>query len=336
MKHYISVVMMTILSVMSVFASSSFNGSCFSKEEAIKDIYRKTDPKVVAVDEIDWSFKTYKFDDNYDYVEHDLQKIAEEMVPEEYLDTFNHYTEMGTLEETINMRIHILSLGLVESEWTAIVSDKNKNGTYDIGYLQLNSANRKNDLFLWKFAPKKSDNFNYDKSDEMEYCMIMCIKFYKALYKLYGNDACYCYNAGEGNYLNNTIPASTIRYQRKISVAISNIAEALEKQKEHRRRDELNTQLCDIVHTTDVIQMTEAVLLKNRSYYPTQTAFQKSSDAVLLFDRKRLLATQNAIISLNIQVVINPDYVYVGEYMKNTGAKAPVFLHKPTGKTVYC
>lgn len=281
-------------------------------------------------DSFDFSIKG-----SHEHVENDLQSIVETMVPRKYVNTFNHYTTMPTLEDTINLRIHILAIGQIESEWTPAVSGINENGSYDIGYLQLNSYNLKNDLFLWKFSPKESDGFNYDTSDNMERYMIMCIKLYKSLYKSYGNDACYCYNGGEGRYLNNKIPTSTYGYQRRMSKEITIIVDKLEEKANIHVKLELAENLKKI-GTFNLDYLAKLVLNKcstTRLDLGLQyQSFNKPQD--MLFDKRRVFAIQNAIYSTRLQV--NKNYVFVGDYMKNTGAIAPVFLHRPSGKILYC
>lgn len=281
-------------------------------------------------DSFDFSIKG-----SYEHVENDLQSIVETMVPRKYVDTFNHYTTMPTLEDTINLRIHILAIGQIESEWTPAVSGINENGSYDIGYLQLNSYNLKNDLFLWKFSPKESDGFNYNASDNMERYMIMCIKLYKSLYKSYGNDACYCYNGGEGRYLNDRIPASTYGYQRRMSKEITIIVDKLEEKANIHVKLELAENLKKI-GTFNLDYLAKLVLNKcstTRLDLGLQyRSFNKPQD--MLFDKRRVFAIQNAIYSTRLQ--INKNYVFIGDYVKNTGAVAPVFLHRPSGKILYC
>ena len=281
-------------------------------------------------DSFDFSIKG-----SHEHVENDLQSIVETMVPRKYVNTFNHYTTMPTLEDTINLRIHILAIGQIESEWTPAVSGINENGSYDIGYLQLNSYNLKNDLFLWKFSPKESDGFNYNVSDNMERYMIMCIKLYKALYKSYGNDACYCYNGGEGRYLNNKIPTSTYGYQRRMSKEITTIVDKLEEKANIHIKLELAENLKKI-GTFNLDYLAKLVLNKcstTRLDLGLQyRSFNKPQD--MLFDKRRVFAIQSAIYSTRLQV--NKNYVFIGDYMKNTGAIAPVFLHRPSGKILYC
>lgn len=281
-------------------------------------------------DSFDFSIKG-----SHEHVENDLQSIVETMVPRKYINTFNHYTTMPTLEDTINLRIHILAIGQIESEWTPAVSGINENGSYDIGYLQLNSYNLKDDLFLWKFSPKKSDGFNYNASDDMEKYMIMCIKLYKALYKSYGNDACYCYNGGEGRYLNDKIPASTYGYQRRMSKEITTIVNELEEKANNHVKLELAENLKKI-STFNLEYLAELALNKcdvTRLDLGLQyQSFNKPQD--MLFDKKRVFAIQSAIYLTRLQ--INKNYVFIGDYVKNTGAVAPVFLHRPSGKILYC
>lgn len=284
-------------------------------------------------------FDSFNFSikESHEHVENDLQSIVETMVPRKYVDTFNHYTTMPTLEDTINLRIHILAIGQIESEWTPIVSGINENGSYDIGYLQLNSYNLKDDLFLWKFSPKKSDGFNYNADDNMERYMIMCIKLYKTLYKSYGNDACYCYNGGEGRYLKNRIPASTYGYQRRMSKEITTIVDKLEEKANLRVK--LKLELVENLKKINAFNLEYLANLALDKCNITRLdlglqyqSFNKPQD--MLFDKRRVFAIQNAIYLTRLQV--NKNYVFIGDYMKNTGAVAPVFLHRPSGKILYC
>ena len=335
MKHYISLLVSIMLSFAPAFASISLiDESEYSMNSTLNKLYGTVDYKSVEAEKQDWSFKQFAFTEDYLYAERDMQEIVEEVVPSKYVDTFNHYTKMDTLEETINLRIHILSIGIIESEWKPIISKKNANGSRDYGYLQLNSYNLKNDLFLWKFSPKTSDGFNYDNTDKLECYLIMCIKLYKSLYSKYNNDACYCYNGGETRYLANNIPSSTILYQRKMSIAVDDIISCLENKREEHRR-ELALQYikrivmrngCDIQHSciintsSTVIDVTPLLFENNNKEYA--------------FDKKRFWITQLIISKVKLQ--LNTNYVYVGEYIKNTGDKAPVFLHRLTGKIIYC
>ena len=62
--------------------------------------------------------------------------------------------------------------------------------------------------------------------------------------------------------------------------------------------------------------------------------FLENNNKEYAFDKKRFWITQLIISKVKLQ--LNTNYVYVGEYIKNTGDKAPVFLHRLTGKIIYC
>lgn len=162
---------------------------------------------------------SFKSIDNFNEVTKiDINTVVRQYVPAKYVEAFNSATICENDElATANMRLQILAIGYHESGWTKTVCDKpNKDGSLDIGYLQLNSKNIKNRWFMERFGP------DYDTSDDLECYLVTCINLYKALYSLYGEDAVYAYNAGETRYLRyksgkSSLPRSTFSYKRWVS-----------------------------------------------------------------------------------------------------------------------
>ena len=162
---------------------------------------------------------SFKSIDNFNEVTKiDINKVVRQYVPSKYVKAFNNATIYeGDELATANMRLQILAIGYYESGWVKTICDKpNKDGSLDIGYLQLNSKNIKNKWFMERFGP------DYVTSDELECYLVTCINLYKALYSLYGEDAVYAYNAGETRYLKyksgkGTLPSSTFVYKKWVS-----------------------------------------------------------------------------------------------------------------------
>lgn len=280
------------------------------------------------------TFKKVNYDnDDPKKIERDLQKIIDRLVPVKYHNAFNYYTTLDNLNDTIDLRIQLLATGWVESEWTPATSKLNKDGSYDIGYLQLNSKNIADSLFNWKFEPKYTDKYNYDRSDIYEKYLIMCIKLYKSLYLKYGDEACYSYNGGEGNYLNNTIPVSTYNYRNNISREVDNLIDELATITVERKVEESH------LHST-LIKTVEHTVMCKKSKFDMHSesdsySFLEKANTSCVIDDKRLFKRIRSVLAAN-KVQVNMEYVYVGTYKKNTGDNAPVFLHRLTGKLLYC
>ena len=164
------------------------------------------------------SFKTINSFDNF--TSSDIDAIVGRYVPEDYRSAFYHYTDLGDKLSTANLRLQILAIGKHESGWKNVISKPNKNGTRDIGYLQLNSANLNNSWFMSRFGPESGSDYGKDLA---EIALITCINYYKTLYASYGEDAVYCYNAGEGRYKKGSLPDSTIAYKRIVGKYLSGI-----------------------------------------------------------------------------------------------------------------
>ena len=314
MKHFVSFV------VAALFAIAPCNSMVAS--------YRDTDYETGRVSK----FNVTNIDEDYRiYIERDLHELAAEYVPEKYIPAFEHYTRCSTIEETVDLRLHILAVGKEESDWTPAIGAINKDGSVDIGFMQLNSNNIKNRWFNTLYGPSESDGFAYDKSDKMERYLIMCIKFYKALYNKYGDDACYSYNCGERNYREGTIPIITVIYSRKIKVRVNKLVAELEaKQNDHidevkslKRKYEFAEFLKKHFGSPDEVRYTELP----RVWITNEIA--------VMYNKRRVLSTAVTIAKLG-SPEINMSYIFVGMYERDTGDKAPVFLNRHTGKLEYC
>ena len=194
------------------------------------------------------SFKSIKSFDEVALI--DINTVVRQYVPSKYVKAFNQATicEDGELA-TANMRLQILAIGYYESGWTKTICDKpNRDGSLDIGYLQLNSKNIKNEWFMERFGP------DYETSDELECYLVTCINLYKALYSLYGEDAVYAYNAGETRYLRyksgkSSLPKSTFTYKKWVSKYTKDIFEEMCQAKVER--EEMIANLRSTIHNID-------------------------------------------------------------------------------------
>lgn len=110
-------------------------------------------------------------------------------IPKEYANAFLYYTQ-----DKREMRMYFYSLMVHESCNFRYFVNKNKNGTYDYGPSQLNSANIKSEYFRNKYNPTDESKIT------SRYCfyMVMSINLYYDLLNRYGYDyAYYAYNGGE-------------------------------------------------------------------------------------------------------------------------------------------
>jgi hypothetical protein len=122
-------------------------------------------------------------------------------------------------EDPALLRIQLLAIGKLESDWVKTRSDNmNKNGTHDLGYLMLNSNNIKNNGFMNQFGPIDE----YPAKDAVELYLITCIRYYQYLCKRYGyENGATIYNAGEAQYARRSIPASTRYYVSRVNKYIT-------------------------------------------------------------------------------------------------------------------
>jgi hypothetical protein len=171
----------------------------------------------------------------FQYTAQDVIQLAYKTVPEEYIDAFLYYSDAGLEDKTNILRIYLLGIGEHESGWEAVRStNKNKNGSYDYGFLMLNEYNIKNPVFMENYAP----HGDFIVKDDIELWLITCIKFFKSLFLRYGCNGVYAYNAGERKLIEWDIPDSTYLYKHRVSVCVGEFIEELRiLSKENRARE---------------------------------------------------------------------------------------------------
>jgi hypothetical protein len=166
------------------------------------------------------------------FEDEDIIELIENTVPSDYVDAFIYYSQLDNREETAIFRLYLLGLGQHESGWIKLRSNKkNKNGTFDHGYLMLNEANIYNNQFMRVYGPVKE----FEAQDWIEKYLITCIRFFKYLYLKYGCDALYAYNAGETSYSSGNIPKSTYIYKYRIKCYVDGFTDSLYEIAERNR-----------------------------------------------------------------------------------------------------
>lgn len=258
----------------------------------------------------------------------DLDVIVRKYVPTKYINTFMYYTEGKSENDTLNLRIQILALGSLETGWKPLVSKQNKNGSYDKGYLQLNSYNINNRWFMDRFGPKHTDIYKYDTTDEDELYLITCINFYKALRNIYGDDAAYCYNCGEMRYKRGQIPTSSYNYKKKMSNYVTSIISEIEEVKQERIDFE------NSLFKTVNVQYTFVNEGWSVKYYVTD--YQEG--VMTIYEFKRVIKKNDEEDIFQILKKYsrpNNKYTFVG-YIKKTGARTPVFKNIKTKALIIC
>lgn len=147
------------------------------------------------------------------YSSDDVVSIVKRTVPYSVQKTFIEYTKTDDQYLTDTIRMNLLAIGKKESDWTATRSSKkNRDGTYDYGYLMLNENNISDPTFKKYFFPETE---KYVRTNNQLY-LAVCINYYKYLYNQYGCDASYAYNAGERAYIRGKLPKSTVVYKKDI------------------------------------------------------------------------------------------------------------------------
>ena len=118
-----------------------------------------------------------------------IEDYYREQIPDEYFDLFWYYTR-----ECSDLRPDILAIMKWESGnfRRSGYGPKNGNGSYDYGFMQINSYNLKNKWFVQKYGPKDR-RYIRNFHDET---IVMGINYYKEMYELYGENAFACYNGG--------------------------------------------------------------------------------------------------------------------------------------------
>jgi hypothetical protein len=183
---------------------------CFSLTKEEKSSWREASVLIKP--------ETHRFDEN------DVIELIENTVPNDYVDAFIYYSQMDSREETAAFRLYLLGLGQHESGWIKLRSNKkNKNGTFDHGYLMLNEANIYNYQFMRVYGPLKE----FEAQDWVEKYLITCIRFFKYLYLKHGCDALYAYNAGETSYSSGNIPKLTYIYKYRVKCYVDGFTDEL-------------------------------------------------------------------------------------------------------------
>ena len=288
----------------------------------------------------DCIFNTVNYDSNSSIENADVEKVINDYVPIDCREAFIYYTKGTDKFETINLRLQLLAMGQWESGWKVTISNTvNKNGTVDLGYLALNSANAESDWFMSRFGPNENDGFKYDENNDNERYLIACIKFYKSLYNVYGEDAAYCYNAGVTRYTRHNIPSSTYTYKKRVSEYIEKFIQESEKYAIKRIELEKILKAKNYLNLITVDDFYKEYLLKNISNEKRlNLAFNYIQ--LLLSDRENyLLSDKNRRMidnALSTGVIQNSEFICIGYIRKYGNHLAPVFKSTITGERVIC
>ena len=236
--------------------------------------------------------------------------------------------------------IQLLAVGQWESGWKVTISPENKNGTVDLGFLALNSANINDDKFMSKFGPNIEDGYVYNAALLDEYYLITCIKFYKYLYSRYGEDAAYCYNAGERRYLRETIPTSTYTYKKRVSEYVEMFVQ--KSVEESRLRIEFEDNLKNINNClklmfvfNDKSKFNEnAVSVKPNKTDKSMVVIARNYELERFIwnDKNRRMIDS----ALNAAWIPNTEFICIGYIRKYGNQMAPVFKSKYTGERIVC
>lgn len=260
----------------------------------------------------------------------DVEKVVKDYVPSDCRDAFLYYTKYGDKFETMNLRLQILAIGQWESGWRVTVSGRNKNGTVDLGYLALNSANADSEMFMSSFGPNEDDGFDYDENNLNERYLITCIKFYKCLYSLHGEDAAYCYNAGESRYKNHKIPSSTYTYKKRISEYIEKFIQESDRYADIRI--EFEHEMAKLVESARFDTLFSRLSETTIFFVSRSTVLIMSDNLLLISDKNKRMIDD----ALSAALKPNSEFVCVGYIKKYGSYLAPVFKSTITGERIIC
>lgn len=284
----------------------------------------------------DCIFDTVDYDSNSSIENADVEKVINDYVPVDCRKAFMHYTQGVDKFETINLRLQLLAMGQWESGWKVTISHTaNKNGTVDLGYLALNSANAESEWFMSRFGPNENDGFKYDENNDNERYLIACIKFYKSLYDVYGEDAAYCYNAGVTRYTKRNIPSSTYTYKKRVSEYIEKFIQESEKYAATRIEfaEMLNSNKCLNSIAVGYNVLTNIDLSCN--YRINLTNYIN----LILYNHKYVVLDKNRRMiddALSTGIIPNSEFICIGYIRKYGNHLAPVFKSTITGERVVC
>ena len=183
----------------------------------------------------------FRWDTSIDglFSQEDVENVVKTYVPERYVNTFLKYTECNDKEFQKILRLQLIAMGCVESDWTENATNRrNKNKSIDWGFLQLNSFNYKNDHFMWHFKKNNEQSasfYNYKPFNREERYLIVCINYYRHLYRYCkGSEAMLAYNGGIGNYERGTVPLDSYVYRKKVKNKFDSLVAEIEQKVEIR------------------------------------------------------------------------------------------------------
>ena len=265
----------------------------------------------------------YSIVENKDVKLSDVYSVAEKYVPKDLFGSFKEYTMMDSEKETMLFVIQILSIGYWESGWKVTRSKQNKDGSYDVGYMMLNTKNIGNQRFMDIYGPSEGE----DVSNEFETYLIVCINFYKDLYGRYESDAVYAYNCGEGRYLNNKIPESTYLYKLRVKECIDKFNNEVNRASEERKKKE------DMLTEIDKMFRKTIVYLDFEIDH-IDTPIIGFQTKVIFFEGRQLFFKEEEDHFQKIYRIgneENSDYIYIGRIKKGEISR-PVFYCKIDGR----
>ena len=260
-----------------------------------------------------------------DVIIDDVYNVAEKYIPKDLINVFKEYTNMDDEEETKFFAIQILSIGYWESGWKITKSKPNKDGSYDIGYMMLNTKNIENKRFMQIYGPEE------DVSTDLEKYLIVCINFYKELYGRYKYNAIYAYNCGEGRYINRKIPKSTYIYKQRVKECIDKFNIEIKKESEERiRKENFLKTFTKIIPKFIIYNNT----LNNKPY-------NKCNRKITIFYIKNLFILNKEYFDYIYEKISeygnkeNENFVFAG-LIKKDNVIRPVFYCKLNGRKYLC
>jgi len=250
----------------------------------------------------------------------DVNRVVKNVVPEDYYSLFLKCTEMPTERETIKFRIHVLAIGTWESGWKVLKSKQNTNGTYDLGYMALNSANISNIKFMNTFKPAE-EIYESVKHDNNKLYFAVGIEYYRYLLEKYGpNQAVYCYNGGEYRYRKNTLPKSVYVYKVRVGELIQKYVKQIEMACKER-----------------VDAEKEVIRFKVKKVEEDTRRKNINNNVKYMFNKRIFIKRQNSYLDIINEITHvsrkpNPEFVCIGYVKKYGSIVAPIFISNITGK----
>lgn len=291
-----------IKKIIGIFTLILINLNCINAEEVFND--------------------ALKYDSNVTL--NDVYSVAENYIPNYLMDSFKEYTVMENENESKYFAIQILSIGYWESGWKITKSKINKDGSYDVGYMMLNTKNISNERFMDIYGPDKNT------SNDLETYLIVCINFYKELYGRYETDAVYAYNCGEGRYIRNKIPKSTYIYKQRVKECVDKFNKEIKNASDERIRKEKFLKslerfmpktmiVCSIVDSKTYVQKNNQMI-----FYKNYLFILNKDEDDHIYEKLSEYSNKE-----------NEDYVFIGQ-IKRGDLIRPVFYCKLNGRKYIC